>query len=152
MQKFNQSVLIQASPARVWHVLAHAEQFDLQAADTREVITSAQKHGVGVTLRVTRRIGLLTLVLNGTMTEWDDARVMASEWTSGLPFALATQVRMMLRAENGGTRLEREYAVRVKLPLAGSIAEMFLTRNTAREMQSLLERIKAAAENALTQK
>ncbi len=80
------------------------------------------------------------------MTEWDDARVMASEWSSGIPFVLVTRVRMTLAAEAGGTRLDREYGVEVRLPLVGGIAAAFLTRNTPREMRGLVERIKHAAE------
>ncbi len=140
------SVFIDVPPVRVWHVLANAAQFDLQSADTREEVTSAQKQGVGTTLRVVRRIGPLAIVLNGRMTEWGDARVMASEWSSGLPFAIATRVRMTLAAEKGGTRLDREYSVEVRLPIVGGIAANFLTRNTPREVQMLIERIKRAAE------
>jgi carbon monoxide dehydrogenase subunit G len=146
MPKFTHSIFIEASPARVWHVLANAEQFDLQSADTREEVTSAQKQGVGTTLRVVRRIGPLAIGLNGRMTEWEDARVMASEWSSGLPLAIATRVRMTLAAEKGGTRLDREYNVQVRLPIVGGIAANFLARNTPREMQMLMERIKRATE------
>jgi carbon monoxide dehydrogenase subunit G len=144
---FNDSVHIDAPPARVWHVLANAEQFDLQSADTREEITSQQKQGVGTQMRVARRVGPLAIVLRGRVTEWNDARVMASEWVSGMPFALVTRVRMTLAAEDGGTRLDREYGVEVRLPLVGGIAAAFLTRNTPREMRGLVERIKHAAEN-----
>jgi len=127
-------------------VLANAEQFNLQSDDTREEITSAQRQGVGTTLRVTRQIAFLSIALDGRMTEWVDAQVMASEWSSGLPFAIATRVRMELFDENDGTRLEREYAVNVRFPIFGKLLESFLTRNTTREMRSLLERIKQAAE------
>ena len=147
MPNFSHSIFIHASPAQVWHVLAHAEQFDLQSADTREEVTSTQKQGVGTTLRVVRRIGPLAIVLNGHITEWEDARKMASEWSSGLPFALATRVRMTLAAEKSGTRLDREYSVEIGWPLVGGIAAHFLTRNTPREMQMLMERIRTAAEN-----
>ncbi len=147
MQAFRQSMLIDAPPARVWHVLANAEQYDLQSADTREEVTSEQKQGVGTTMHVARRVGPLTIVLNGRVTEWEEARAMASEWSSGAPFAIATRVRMTLAQENGGTRLDREYSVTVRLPIVGGIAVGFLTRNTPREMQSLMERIKQAAEN-----
>lgn len=146
MPNFTHSVFINASPAQVWHVLANAEQFELQSADTREEVTSTQKQGVGTTLRVVRRIGPLTIVLNGRVTEWDDARAMTSEWSSGLPFALATRVRMMLTAEHGGTRLDREYSVEVRWPLVGGIAANYLTRNTPHEMEMLMERIRRAAE------
>lgn len=146
MPTFEYSIRIDAPPARVWHVLANAEQFDLQSADTREEVTSAQKQGVGTRLRVARRIGPLAIVLDGRVTEWNEARAMASEWVSGLPFPIATRVRMVLSTESGGTRLDREYAVEVRLPVVGGIAAAFLTRNTAREMQALMERIKQAAE------
>ncbi len=147
MPTFKYSVHIDAPPARVWHVLANAEQFDLQSADTREEITSQQKQGVGTIMRVARRVGPLAIVLRGRVTEWDEARVMASEWSSGMPFALITRVRMTLAAEAGGTRLDREYGVEVRLPLVGGIVASFLTRNTPREMRGLVERIKQAAEN-----
>ena len=146
MPIFHHSIHIDAPPARVWRVLANAEQFDLQSADTREEVTSAQKQGVGTTLRVARRIGPLAMTLNGRVTEWDDARAMTSEWSSGLPFAIATRVRMTLTAENGGTQLDREYRVEVRLPIVGRFAAGLLARNTPREMQALMERIKAAAE------
>ncbi len=146
MPIFHHSVHINAPPARVWRVLANAEQFDLQSADTREEVTSAQRQGVGTTLRVARQIGPLAMTLNGRVTEWDDARAMTSEWSSGLPFAIATRVRMTLTTENGGTRLDREYRVDVRLPIVGGFAAGVLARNTPREMQALMERIKAAAE------
>ncbi|HEX7592879.1 MAG TPA: hypothetical protein VF429_01780, partial [Anaerolineae bacterium] len=69
------------------------------------------------------------------------------EWSSGMPFPIATHVRMTLAAEAGGTRLDREYGVEVRLPLVGEIAAAFLTRNTPHEMRGLVERIKQAAEN-----
>ena len=142
-------MMIDAPPARVWHVLANAEQYDLQSGDTREEITSEQKQGVGTTLRVTRRVGPLAIVLHGRVTEWDESRAMASEWSSGLPFAITTRVtmRVTLAMEGAGTRLDREYSVAVRLPIVGGVAAGFLTRNTPREMQSLMERIKQAAEN-----
>jgi uncharacterized protein YndB with AHSA1/START domain len=146
-QAFNHSIRIDAPPARVWHVLANVEQFDLQSTDTREEITSPQKEGVGTTLRVARRVGPFTIVLRGRVTEWDEARAMASDWSSGPPFAIRTRVRMVLVAEDGGTRLDREYNVEVRLPIVGEIAAAFLTRNTPHEMRVLMERIKQAAEN-----
>ena len=97
-------------------------------------------------MRVARRVGPLTSVLRGCITEWDEARAMTSEWSSGLPFAIVTRVRMTLAEEDGGTRLDREYSVEVQLPIIGGIATAFLTRNTPREMQALMERIKQAAE------
>lgn len=148
MSKFSGGVHIDAPPARVWYVLANADQFDLQSAGTREEVTSFQKQGVGTMLRVARRIGPLAIVLNGRVTEWNEARAMASEWVSGLPFPIATRVRMTLAEESGGTRLDREYAVEVRLPVVGGIAAAILTRNTAREMRALMERIQRAAENA----
>ena len=146
MPNFSSSIHINALPARVWYVLVNAEQFELQSADTREELTSAQRQGVGTTLRVVRRVGPLAIVLSGRVTEWDDARAMASEWSSGLPFAISTRVQMRLVAEEGGTRLDREYRVDVRLALIGGVAAVFLSRNTRREMQALMERIKGAAE------
>jgi hypothetical protein len=146
MSHFSHSIFINASSVQVWHVLAHAEQFDLQSTDTREEVTSTQKQGVGTMLRVVRRIGPLAIVLNGRVTEWEDARAMTSEWSSGLPFALATRVRMTLAAEKSGTRLDREYSVEVHWPLVGGIAANFLTRNTPHAMEMLMERIRRAAE------
>jgi carbon monoxide dehydrogenase subunit G len=147
MPSFSSSIHINAPPTRVWHVLANAEQYDLQSADTREEITSAQRQGVGTTLRVVRRVGPLAIVLSGRVADWDEAHAMVSEWSSGLPFAVATRVQMRLTAEEGGTRLDREYRVDVRLPLVGGVAAAFLSRNTRREMQALMERIKGAAEN-----
>ena len=97
-------------------------------------------------MRVARRVGPLTIVLKGRVVEWDEARAMTSEWASGLPFAIATRVRMTLVPETSGTRLDREYSVQVRLPLVGDAIAAFLTRNTEREMRSLMERIKQAAE------
>ncbi|MCL4394604.1 MAG: hypothetical protein M1482_07350 [Chloroflexi bacterium] len=41
------SIEIQALPDRVWYVLAHADEFQLQSGGTREEITSDQQQGVG---------------------------------------------------------------------------------------------------------
>ena len=97
-------------------------------------------------MRVERRVGPLKIVLKGRVVEWEEARVMASEWSSGLPFAIVTRVRMVLTPASGSTRLDREYSVQVQLPVIGNAAASFLTRNTPMEMQQLVERIKEAAE------
>lgn len=146
MSIFNFSVHINAKPARVWNVLANAEQFDLQSADTREQITSSQKQGVGVQMRVARRVGPFAIVLAGRVVEWEEERAMTSEWSSGLPFAIATRVRMTLVPEDEGTRLDRMYAVQIRLPVVGAALAGLLTRKTPGEMQLLMERIKQAAE------
>ena len=97
-------------------------------------------------MRVERRVGPLKIVLKGRVVEWEEAHAMASEWSSGPPFAVATRVRMVLTPESGGTRLDREYRVQVQLPLIGNAAAAFLSRNTPGEMRLLMERIKQAAE------
>jgi carbon monoxide dehydrogenase subunit G len=146
LQIIRDTIRIKSQPARVWNVLAHAEEFDLQAGDTREEITSAKKQGEGMTMRVVRRLGPLTLVLNGRVNEWEEERIMSSEWSSGWPLAMATRVRMKLAAGENGTVLEREYTVQVRTPLVGGIVERFFARNAPRDMQALLDRIRIAAE------
>jgi carbon monoxide dehydrogenase subunit G len=143
---FNDTIHIDAPPARVWQVLANAEQFDLQSADTREQVTSVQKQGVETQMRVVRRVGPFVIVLKGRIAEWEEASTMTSEWSSGLPFAIATRVRMELVPESAGTRLDRDYNVQVKLPVIGNAVAAFLARNTPSEMHRLMERIKQAAE------
>ena len=97
-------------------------------------------------MRVVRHLGPLAIGLNGRVVEWEEARAMASEWSSGWPFAIATRVQMTLIPENEGTRLDRTYTVRVQLPVVGAALAAFLTRNTPGEMQRLMKRIKQAAE------
>jgi carbon monoxide dehydrogenase subunit G len=144
--EINRALEIAASPERVWHVLSHANEYDLQGGETREQVTSAQKEGVGVTLRVVRRVGPLTLTLQGRMTEWQEARRMISEWMSSFPFFISTRVDMSLRPNGAGTRLERVYGLRIGLPVIGVLAERWLSPSTTREMNNLMERIKDAAE------
>lgn len=137
---------IAASPERVWHVLTHPEEYELHSAGTQEAITSVLKEGVGVTLRVTRRIGPFALTLNGQVTEWIDAGRMTSKWTSGFPFFISTCVQMTLAPNAAGTRLEREYEWSMGLPVIGHLGEWWLSSSAGREMDNLMQRIKQTTE------
>jgi carbon monoxide dehydrogenase subunit G len=147
MIEINRSLEIAASPERVWQVLSHANEYDLQGGETREQVTSAQEEGVGVTLRVERKVGPLKLTLEGRMTEWQVARRMASEWNSGFPFFISTSVDMSLILNGAGTRLLRVYGFRIGLPFIGALGERWLSPNTARDMDNLMQRIKQASES-----
>ncbi len=97
---------------------------------------------------VARRMGPFAIVLNGRVVEWEEARSMTSQWSSGLPLAITTRVRMTLVPVEEGTLLDRTYAVEVGLPVVGDVLVALLTRNTSGEMQRLVKRIKQAAEQA----
>ena len=140
------TIEIMAGPERVWHVLTHGADYALQSADTREIVTSAQQEGVGVTMQLTRPLGPLTLTLHGIFTEWEYARRMSSTWRSGFPFWMTTRVLMQLERSPGGARLYRRYEWSIDWPLLGTWLARRSTPNTTRAMLRLMERIKTAAE------
>jgi hypothetical protein len=140
------SIEIAAVPAWVWHVLTHGAEYALQSDGTREVVTSAQQEGVGITMQLTRVMGPMTLTLHGVFTEWEYARRMSSTWSNGFPFRMTTRVRMLLEPSPGGTRLVRRYEWNFGLPLLGPWLAKRSTPNATRDMLHLMERIKAAAE------
>lgn len=146
MPVLRRTLEINKSPEQVWYVLTHPDEFELQGANTQEEITSIQKEGVGVTLRVRRHVGPFAFTLNGRVTEWVEVGRMTSEWRSGFPFFISTRVQMSLVPNAAGTRLEREYEWRIGLPIVGPLGEQWLTSNARREMDKLMQRIKQAAE------
>lgn len=146
MSKLDRTLIIVASPDRVWEVLTHADAHQLHSVTTQEEITSTQKEGVGVTLQLVRRIGPLALTLRGRITEWENARLMTTEWTSGLPLFLSTRVQMILTPTPTGTQLRRLYEWHVGWFGVGALVEMFLAAGLEHEMNRLMQEIKRTAE------
>jgi uncharacterized protein YndB with AHSA1/START domain len=147
MSKLDRTLVILASPDRVWEVLTHADAHQLHSAATQEEITSAQKEGVGVTLQLVRRVGPLALRLRGRITAWENARLMTTEWTSGFPLFLSTRVQMILTPTPTGTQLRRVYEWHVGWFGVGAFVEMFLGAGLEREMNRLMRETKRAAES-----
>jgi len=142
MPKLDRNLTILASAERVWDVFTHADAHQLHQPTTQEEITSTQKEGVGVTLRLVRRIGPLAFTLHGRITEWENARLMTAEWMSSFPLFLSTRVQMILTPTPTGTQLRRVYEWHI-----GWLSERFLTAGIERELDRLMREIKRAAES-----
>ncbi|MBW3614057.1 MAG: SRPBCC family protein [Actinobacteria bacterium] len=145
MSRIRVSVLIHASPRRVWSavedIASHVEWMQ-DAAAIR--FTSPRRSGVGTTFECLTRVGPFRLTDKMVVTEWKPRRVMGIRHTGLVTGTGRFTLRRQLR---GGTRFTWEERLDFPWwmggPLGGGVGSVVLRRIWRHNLANLRRRVEA---------
>ena len=143
MTSVDVSVLIDATPEEVWEVVRHVgDHVDWMADAERIVFHGEQREGVGTSFLCHTKVGPIRLKDTMTITEWEDASVMAVRHEG----IVTGEGRFLLEREGDRTRFrwneDLDYpwymGARVGEVVGGKLLASIWNRNL-RELKAIIE-------------